>query len=314
MSLVTVEQWPLPEYLDYRPELEAGNILFFPATPFALAEESKEFLRHLSFSGGAAHKNIAYRPLADRITGIAGDAALTDRLRSIFRDYSRAVIRFTSELLPEYSRHWKLDYASFRPIEEEGRDLPLNKRNDLIHTDAFPSRPTNGGLILRVFTNISRAKTRVWITSGPFGAVAERFARDAGLNDIAAAASSATGQLMHRSARLLHSLGLPVVPRSPYDRFMLRFHDYLKHNTEFQSNCTKQRFEFPPGSTWLVFTDVVPHSVQAGQHALEQTFIIARGSLSDPENAPLSILERLCEKTLLAGAVQRTPAVTTEQR
>ncbi len=80
---------------------------------------------------------------------------------------------------------------------------------------------------------------------------------------------------------------------------MLDFHDYLKRNRDFQDNCTKHRFEFPPGSTWLTFTDVVPHSVQSGQYALEQTFIIARGSLADAARAPVSILERLCGKPLL---------------
>jgi hypothetical protein len=314
MSLVTVEQWPLPQRIDYRPQLEAGNILFFPATPFPLSDQSKEFLRNLSFAGGAIHKNIAYRTALDRITGMDADASLKNRLRDIFRDYSRSVIRFTSELLPEYARDWTLDYASFRPIEEEGRGLPTNKRNDLIHTDAFPSRPTNGALILRVFTNISPAKTRTWITSDPFRAVAGCFAHDAGLDRIAAAGSSATGQFLNQSARLLHTLGLPVVPRSPYDRFMLRFHDYLKHNTDFQANCTKHRFEFPPGSTWLVFTDVVPHSVQAGQHALEQTFIVARRSLANPEDSPLSILEQLCAKPLLPGRSHPAHTATTAQQ
>jgi hypothetical protein len=309
MSLVTVEQWPLPQPIDYRPQLEAGHILFFRATPFPVPEQSKEFLRNLSFAGGAIHKNIAYRTSLDRITGIDGDASIKDRLRDIFRDYSRSVIRFTGELLPEYARHWTLDYASFRPVEEEGRGLPLNKRNDLIHTDAFPSRPTHGALILRVFTNISLEKTRIWTTSDPFRAVAERFARDAGLDHIAATGSSATGQILNRSARLLHALGLAVVPRSPYDRFMLRFHDYLKHNADFQANCAKHRFEFPPGSTWLAFTDVVPHSVQAGQHALEQTFIIARRSLANPQDSPLAILEHLCAKPLL----RRDPLPATEQ-
>jgi hypothetical protein len=298
MNLVTIDSWPPTQPIDYRPELEAGNIVFFPSTPFALPEDSKNFLRNLNFSGGAIHKNIAYRTASDKITGIANDAALRERVLTIFRDYCRNVIQFVSELLPDYAREWKLDYASFRPLEEEGRDLPVNKRNDLIHTDAFPSRPTDGDLILRVFTNISPAKSRVWITSEPFRKVAECYARDAGLDHIAAGASSSAGRLFDSLARVLHSLGLPAVPRSPYDRFMLRFHDYLKHNTEFQSHSTKHRFEFPPGSTWLVFTDVVPHSVQSGQHALEQTFIVARRSLANPENAPAAILERLCSRPL----------------
>lgn len=298
MRLVTIDSWPVTQPVDYRAGLETGNILYFPSTPFVLPEDSKEFLRNLNFTGGAIHKNIAYRTAADKITGIESDAALRERLRAIFRDYSQHVIHFVSDLLPEYAHDWKLDYASFRPIEEEGRDLPLNKRNDLIHTDAFPSRPTNGDLILRVFTNISPTKTRVWITAEPFRVVAGLYAREAGLDSIAAHASSPAARLLHQSARALHSLGLPVSPRSAYDRFMLRFHDYLKHDADFQSNCAKHRFEFPPGSTWLVFTDVVPHSVESGQHALEQTFIVARRSLANPDDAPLSILERLCAKRL----------------
>ncbi|MBV9759735.1 MAG: Kdo hydroxylase family protein [Acidobacteriaceae bacterium] len=307
MSLVTIDSWPTRQHIDFRPQLEAGNILFLPTTPFAAPEESKEFLRNLSFAGGAVHKNIAYRTAQDRITGIEGDAALAERVRDIFRRYSREVVRFVTALLPDYASSWKLDYASFRPVEEEGRDLPLNKRNDLIHTDAFPSRPTNGGLILRVFTNISATKTRVWVTSDPFRSIAERYAREAGLHRIAVAAHSPWAPLRSRSARMLRSLGLPVVPRSPYDRFMLRFHDYLKRNDDFQNNYAQHRYEFPPGSTWLVFTDVTPHSVQAGQHALEQTFIVARESLSDRENAPISILERICGRPLLAGAPAIAP-------
>src|ERR1700761_8906922 len=121
MNLVTVQPWPSPQSVDYRPQLETGNILFLPVTPFPLPEQSKEFLRNLSFAGGAIHKNIAYRTASDRITGIDRDASLANRLREIFRDYSRSVIRFTSDLLPGYAQHWKLDYASFRPVEEEGR-------------------------------------------------------------------------------------------------------------------------------------------------------------------------------------------------
>ena len=299
MELLTVDRWPAPEPVDYRPYLEAGNVVFFPATPFAFPEEAKEFLRHLSFSGRAIHKNIAYRPLKDLVTGIDGSNGGMERVRGIMRDYSHALTRFTSELLPEYARAWKLDYASFRPLEEEGRDLPLNKRNDLIHTDAFPSRPTHGNLILRVFTNISPSKARIWITSDPFRAVAERYAREAGLQEIADRACSAGSKLWNRSARVLQKIGVPVVPRSAYDRFMLGFHDYLKRNADFQANCVKYRFEFPPGSTWLTFTDVLPHSVHSGQHALEQTFIVARTSLANPGNAPVSVLERICGKPLL---------------
>lgn len=302
MKIITVEKWPPAEAHDYRPELEAGNIIFFPTTPFPLSETSKDFLRSLDFSGGAVHKNIAYRPATDRVTGFDPKNLQMGTLHEVFRDYSHNVVQFTRELLPEYAKSWKLDYASFRPLEEKGRDLPLNKRNDLIHTDAFPSRPTYGDLILRVFTNIHPTQPRVWITSDPFGTVAERYARKAGLDSLARRASSPLGRVRHLLHRILNSMHIPVVPRSAYDRFMLRFHEYLKRNQDFQDTTAKYRFDFPPGSTWLAFTDIVPHSVESGQYALEQTFIVSRQSMATPENAPVAILERLCGRWLIPRA------------
>lgn len=310
MAFITIDRWPANKDSDYRPQLETGNVLFFPKTPFSFSEDAQDFLRQLNFAGGAIHKNVAYRPAIDRITGIDADAAKMDRLRGIMREYSKAVVRFTAELLPQYAAAWKLDYASFRPVEEENRDLPVNKRNDLIHTDAFPSRPTNGDLILRVFTNIHPSKTRNWITTEPFRPIAEKYADDAGLHTIAASSTSTAGRLSYRSAWILRRLGLPIVPRSAYDRFMLHFHDYLKHNHDFQESCPKYRFNFPPGSTWLTFTDVVPHSVHSGQHALEQTFIIARGSMADPANSPAAILEALCGKPLLRAPASSSHAAS----
>lgn len=302
MEVITVDRWPAPEPHDYRAPLEAGNVILFPTTPFPLSETSKEFLRSLDFSGGAVHKNIAYRPALDRVTGVDPKSVEMTTLHSVFQEYSRNVIEFTRELLPQYATAWKLDYASYRPLEEKGRDLPLNKRNDLMHTDAFPSRPTNGDLILRAFTNIHASEPRVWITSDPFTIVAKRYAQDAGLDELAAETASPLRRFRNRLLRGLRKLRLPVVPRSPYDEFMLRFHDYLKRNQEFQSS-PRYQFEFPPGSTWLAFTDVLPHSVQSGQYALEQTFIVARGSMAAPGNAPIAILERLCGKPLAAESV-----------
>jgi hypothetical protein len=81
---------------------------------------------------------------------------------------------------------------------------------------------------------------------------------------------------------------------------MLHFHDWLKSNDDYQRNCARYRFDLPPGSTWLVFTDVVPHAVLSGRLALEQTVIVARESLADRENAPASILEKIAGRSLTA--------------
>jgi hypothetical protein len=172
--------------------------------------------------------------------------------------------------LVPYAGKFQTDYASFRPLEEEGRDLPLHKRNDLLHVDAFPSRPTRGGRILRIFTNVNPVRDRVWIVGDRFPQLAARFAEAAGLRKFANASTALRGW-----KRGLGTLGLPVADRAPYDKFMLHFHDWLKENTAFQNaKQGKEQLEFPPASTWLVFTDCVPHAALSGQFAMEQTFII----------------------------------------
>jgi 3-deoxy-D-manno-oct-2-ulosonic acid (Kdo) hydroxylase len=267
--------------------LESGDILVIPRSFFEDVPGDREFLLAVRPSEGQYHKNIAYRPSTDKISGFGKmDRASVDRLRSVLRDYSRRVIEFAGKVLPGYQAKWRLDFASLRLVEEEGRDLPLKKRNDLLHTDAFPTRPTNGGLILRFFTNVHPSKSRVWVTSDPFSVAAARYARKAGLDGFARGS-------MHRLRRVLAYAGLTPAGRSRYDEFMLAFHDYLKRNAEYQRSSPKYRFEFAPGTSWMVFTDVVPHSVESGQSAVEQTFIVAPDSLEAPEKSPVAILERL---------------------
>ena len=79
---------------------------------------------------------------------------------------------------------------------------------------------------------------------------------------------------------------------------MLGFHDFLKGNAHYQQTTPKYRFSFPPDSTWMVFTDVVPHSVLSGRYALEQTIIVARESLLQPGCAPAAILEKIAGRPL----------------
>jgi hypothetical protein len=74
---------------------------------------------------------------------------------------------------------------------------------------------------------------------------------------------------------------------------MLKFHHAMKEDSDFQASCRKDRWEFPSGSAWIVFTDGASHSCLSGQYALEQTFIVRRGSLTNPDLAPISVLERI---------------------
>jgi len=49
--------------------LEEGNILFFEKTPVELPQDEVQFLLGQKQSDAGYHKNIAYRPLSDRLTG-----------------------------------------------------------------------------------------------------------------------------------------------------------------------------------------------------------------------------------------------------
>ena len=300
-ALIDVTKTPVHSPEDrvhcYCEQLEEGNILFFPETPFELPENDREFLLSQQQSGAAYHKNIAYRPRQDRLTGFAKHGREDqERLRASMRAYSRRVTQFLAEFLPQYAGAWRLDFASFRPQEEQGRQLRLRARNDLLHVDSFPTRPTHGDRILRVFTNINPAQPRVWLTTETFEGLAQRFFGPGGAAELlshAAKSAKSSGGLCRALVRLGRALGLPVADSSPYDDLMLAFHHFLKENREFQETCPKTRWEFPPGSTWIAFTDMVSHAVLAGQFALEQTYIVSRSALVLPGKAPVSILESL---------------------
>ena len=278
-------------------QLERGSILLFNQSPVKLNPDHIEYLLSQRQSDSRLHKNISYRPIENVLSG-AGRGADTTEIKAIMQDYSERVTSFVSKFLSPYAAKWSLDFASFRPIEEEGRRMPIRKRNDLLHVDAFPTRPTNGARILRVFTNINQSRPRIWNTTSSFKELAERFASDAGLNKFGKNGGPGPVSIVSFARRVSSTLRLTPAGRSPYDSFMLGFHNYLKENASFQSTCDKERLEFPPGSTWLVFTDAVAHAVLSGQFALEQTYIIPRQALVEPESAPISILEKLCGQKL----------------
>lgn len=292
--------WSQPEQgaaraRDYCEALERGEILFFPRPPFDFPAEDAELLLAQQWTELRMHKNVSYRPGDDVLRGVSGNTAATERIHAALRNYSTQVIRFASQFLSPYADKWILDFASFRPFEEDGRDLPLHKRNDLLHVDAFPSRPTRGGRILRVFTNLNPSKPRVWQTTGPFEDFARKFAEDAGLRKIAESDSLLSRVVQDFGCKL----GVRGMGRTPYDVFMLRFHDFLKENSRFQAECPKVRLEFPPLATWMVFTDGVAHAVMSGQYALEQTFLIPAGALVAPDQAPYRVLEKIAGRPLV---------------
>jgi 3-deoxy-D-manno-oct-2-ulosonic acid (Kdo) hydroxylase len=275
-------------------ELEAGRILVFPELPYKFPSDEREFLLSREWDELRLHKNVSYRPQDDVMRGFSGDHGTQTHLHHILRNYSTHVVEFLRDFLRPYAGKWKLDFASFRPFEEQGRDLSLHKRNDLLHVDAFRLRPTGGGRILRVFTNLHATKPRVWYAIADFGWLAEKYAGNAGVRRFA----EKNGALRRSVSQVAAKLGLKRLSRTQYDRFMLRFHDYLKENDDFQHNSPKVRLEFAPLATWMVFTDGVAHAAMSGQFALEQTLLITAEALVAPESAPCRILERVAGSSL----------------
>src|SRR5690242_5160708 len=136
MARVTIDtesaRKPAPAEICAR--LESGDILYFPHTPIPLDGADRAFLIEQKQVNASYHKNISYRPSQDRLKGVdARDGAVRARAHRVMRDYSRKAVAFVSGFLPAYARDWKIDFASFRPIEEQGRNVALRSRNDLIH-------------------------------------------------------------------------------------------------------------------------------------------------------------------------------------
>lgn len=280
--------------------LEAGEILYFPQTPVPIPADDLSFLLSSRQSGSALHKNIAYKPVRDQLSGFdtkATDSAEIAQLHQVMRRYSASVTEFLKDFLEPYRQRWNLDYASFRPLEEQGRDLALRKRNDMLHTDAFPTRPTRGRRILRFFHNIHPTRTRDWIVSEPFARVVGEFAPGKLAIPHQDRAVTSAGK---RVAQAVGLAGLiPQLKRTPYDQFMMELHNAMKESAEFQRDCPKESVRFPPGSSWMVYTETVPHAVLAGQYALEQTFLIDRAAMVTPDSAPVAILEKMAGARLV---------------
>jgi hypothetical protein len=273
----------------YCRQLERGEILCFPDRMF-LASDDVRVLLTIGSADSLAHKNISYSPASGKIAGLRGIDSI-EAIRASLKKYSEAAMAFCASLLGPYASAWLVEICSFRPMEERGRPLSAKERNDLLHIDAFPSRPSNGARILRMFTNINPERPRAWLTSPPLPLLSH----EAYFAAMLAAAIRKAESLAQRTAanliRAARGAGLDLPARSAYDRVMLQLHDEMKRSARFQADCPKYRHEFKPGSSWLAFTDTLPHAVLEGQFALEQSFFIPRHVLISPEVAPLSIIE-----------------------
>jgi len=278
--------------------LERGEIATFEPCPFALPTGADLAFLLGQQLNSSIHKNISFNPETGSASGFIRQSPIqTEQLQRLLAEFSRTATSWLTELLPRYAGGLQPDRASLRPEEEATRKLRLTARNDLLHFDAFPSRPTRGQRILRLYVNINPTDDRVWITSETFAKVLEKYAHFVGLpND-------------HRT-NWAHRLGQGILgffqpnvrERTSYDDFMLRLHNYLKGNDDFQERAPRRLWHFKPGSAWLLFSDAISHAELRGQFALEHSYFVPQHTLALPDQAPAALLERLGDANSSARA------------
>ncbi|HEX4177686.1 MAG TPA: Kdo hydroxylase family protein, partial [Rhizomicrobium sp.] len=262
--------------------LEGGAVLLFPNLPFALSESEKQFLDARVSDGKA--KNISL----DHTTGKLQASSLTgekaDQLAAMIERFGRQATGLVQGLFPY--RNVERARTSYRPVEVKGRSYSKISDDRLLHVDAFPSRPMRGRRILRFFANVAPGSNRHWHIGEPF-------------EDFARAFLPRVGPHWRGKSWLYDRLGVTHGRRSRYDEVMLSLHDAAKLDADFQQNSPHSAVDFPPGSCWLVFTDMVLHAALGGEFALEQTFHLDVAELAEPEHAPIRVLERLSGRALI---------------
>jgi hypothetical protein len=266
--------------------LEAGAVLVLPHLAFDLLPDEKRFL-DTRWSDDKA-KNISLE--VDAIKGARGNEADQAALTRMIARFAADATALIAAMFPRYAAHLTRARTSYRPHAAAGRAASWRKDDTRLHVDAFPSRPNRGERILRVFCNVNpNGEDRVWRVGEPFEVMAHRLLPRV--------------RPMHAGeAAALAALHVTKGRRSEYDHLMLGLHDRAKADLEYQQLCAQREVRFPPGTTWICYSDQVMHAVSSGQFMLEQTTHLPLGALYEPARSPLAVLERITGRKLGAPA------------
>jgi hypothetical protein len=257
--------------------LENGAVVVFSDLLFPLDDFEQRFVERPYADGKS--KNVNIRGSEAELKGAAGTAEEVAALRALLIRYRTFAEELIGTFFPAYVGKLAPAGTSYRPFDVDARKLSWRRDDTRLHVDAFPSNPIGQKRILRVFRNINAAgQPRVWRVGEDFGSMADRFLpgvpRYSGL-----------------SARVLAGLGITKALRSEYDHIMLHLHDALKRDEGYQKDAPQQWVEFPPGQTWVTFSDLVMHGAMGGRYMLEQTLYLPVERQHDPAKSPQKILE-----------------------
>jgi hypothetical protein len=229
-------------------------------------------------------KNVSFDPGTRQV---AGSALGGEVLQAMLARFSDDALSLVNRAFPTYREQLRRGRTSFRPIEVAGRAQSWRQDDSRLHIDSFPASPVQGQRILRVFANVNPdGRARTWRLGEDFESVGRRFAPKLRMP-------------LPGSAFVRQVVGITKSRRAPYDAMMLQLHDLMKADTAYQAEAPQLAFDFPPGSTWMAFTDQVSHAAMAGQYQLEQTFLLPVDAMLSPEQSPLRILERLKGRSLV---------------
>ena len=271
-----------------RPEwtaaVEAGKVLYFPRLGFAVQPEEQALLREDTLAPKSRNVSLG----ADGVLkGAAGSAQDQQALAAMVGRFRQQALQLVDDLLPEYKGQLRVAPTSFRPKQVETRAQSVRADDQRMHVDAFPSRPSYGERLLRVFTNLNpHGVPRVWRVGEDFETIARRFLPQAKPYRL-------------WQAKLLNAVHATKSLRSEYDHLMLQLHDLMKFDVQYQKNGTQVTVPFPPGSVWVCFSDQATHAVMSGQFMMEQTLYLPPGKEVDPQASPLAILTRLVGRPLV---------------
>jgi hypothetical protein len=288
LEQISVQNWtgPFSEPVT-RPAvsaLEKGRILLTPGLRFDLQPAERKFLSPKYL--GAKSKNISFNPDTKALGGTDCQGAERDELAAMLRRFSEQAVSLVRALCPEYTQQAAPGLTSFRPAEISGRVTSWRKDDTRLHFDAFPSRPSHGKRIMRLFANVNPTASRVWRAGEPF--------RDAAKTLLPRVSAPLPGSLS-----LMAALRITKGRRTLYDHYMLGLHDAMKADNQYQAQAPQARIEFPPGAVWACFTDSVSHAAMSGQHAFEQTFYLPVNAMATAALSPLRVLEELLNRPLV---------------
>lgn len=274
---INLDQWDAPVTLELSQAvttaLESGKVIFLPRLNFSL-EPAQQSLLSLTLNPKGA-KNISYDAKNQRLRGIDNDTVIASLIKPMMQRYHYSATKLLEALCPQYQTAHCAGRTSFRPVEIKGRK-PVSYRKDdtRLHVDAFPSTPVDQLRILRVFTNINpHGENRFWRLGEPYSEVVRQFLPK-------------VRRRFPFEADILYALKATRKKRTYYDHCMLQIHNAMKADIDYQNRCQAVSMNFPPGSTWIVYTDLVSHAALAGRFVLEQTYYPSLENMQNPGLSP----------------------------